>query len=206
MEYNIESMVESVTDNGHIILRRDGGVREEMLLLIEDGRVSLDIRDYFGGDGVPEAEWHRRRLALHLAKGPMIVDPDRLRTVLEQSRQLIELVVAGHSVEWDGSNRVGRLTDDADEALYALDDHFRRADLADDSLMLWTVADWIGSTSLADLGLDAGSDDAAIRAAAADLRHTARTDGIILMDDYALEDALRERVAEARAEAEEQTD
>jgi hypothetical protein len=204
MQYNIESMIESVTSDGHIILRRDGGSRDEMLLLIDDGRVSLDIRDYF--DGVPEAEWHRRRLALPVAKGAMIVDPDRLRAVLEQARPLVDLVVAGHSVEWDGSNRVGRLTDDADEALYALDDLFARADLSDEDLMLWAVEDWLAGTPLADLGLDAGSDDEAISAAAADLRHTARTDGVILMDDTSLEDALRERVAEAQAEAEEQTD
>jgi hypothetical protein len=207
MDYNIDHMIESVTDNGLIILRADGRAIDKMILeVMEGGQVSLDIGTYYGGDGIPEAEWHRRCLATHVAKGPIIVDPDRLRAVLEQARPLVERVIAGHSVEWDGSNHVGRLTYDASEALDALDDLFARADLADEDWMLWTVADWIGSTPLADLGLDAGSDDEAIRAAAANLRHTARTDGVILMDDASLEDALRERVAEARAEAEEETD
>jgi hypothetical protein len=195
MEYNVESIIKFVISDGHIVLRGDGGSRDKLLFLIENGRVSLDIRDYF--EAVPEAEWHRRHLALLVAEGPMIVASDRLRDLLEKARPLVERVIAGHSVEWDGSNQVGRLTYDASEAFYALDDHFRRADLADEDLMLWTVDDWLGSTALENLGLDPGADDAAISAAAADLRHTARTDGVVLVDDASLEDALRKRVVQA---------
>jgi hypothetical protein len=195
MYYDIESMVQFVINDGHIVLRGDAGSRDELLFLIQNDRVSLDIRDYF--DAVPEAELHRRDLALLVAEGPMIVDPDRLRDLLEKARTLVERVVAGHSVEWDGSNRVGRLTDDGEEALYALNDLFRLADLADDSLMLLTVDDWIGSMSLADLGLDAHSDEEAIRVAAANVRRVARTGGVVLMDDAWLEDALHEKVVSA---------
>jgi hypothetical protein len=197
MQNSIENMVMAVSDGGHIILRADGRSRDSLRLLIEDGEFQLDLHTYYGGDGVPEAEWHQRRLVLHIKSGQMIVDPDKLRDALEQARPLVERVIAGHSVEWDGSNYVGRLTDDASASLDALDDLFARADLSDDRYMLWDVAEWLAHENAESLGI-VGADDDALRDKADELFDVARTDLVVFQNPDDMEDVLRDKLSEYR--------
>jgi hypothetical protein len=55
--------------------------------------------------------------------GDCTVDVDALRNDLSAGGELavlIDRVIAGHSVDWDGRNMVGRMTDDAHDALSAI--------------------------------------------------------------------------------------
>lgn len=67
------------------------------------------------GDAVPMCVWHGLRLRYtvdHSLSGQQIAD------LLEDDevQALMERVCVGHTVEWDGGNDVGRLSDDAQEA------------------------------------------------------------------------------------------
>lgn len=95
---------------------------EKALLRIEDGSVRIVDRSYYGGDGAPVKEWNREVLIFELASsyaGETKLDVDRLREDLEDGGVLAGLLdrsIAGHTVEWNGSNYVGRLTEDARDA------------------------------------------------------------------------------------------
>lgn len=65
------------------------------------------------GNGVPEDVWHRRILWYILSIVPTV---DVANQLMDDVLPLAERVVAGHSIEWDGCNHVGRLTEDAQDA------------------------------------------------------------------------------------------
>ena len=48
-------------------------------------------------------------------------DVNAIEQLAEKLAPLLDRVRAGHSVEWNGSNNVGRLTDDAQEASEEID-------------------------------------------------------------------------------------
>jgi hypothetical protein len=186
-----------------------------MLVIDEDGDVSLTYRTYYGGDGTPEDEWHDRTLTYHLG-GPGVIDVDLLREDLAQGGRLaalVDRVKAGHEVVWDGNNNVGQLGEDAQEAsdeLERLLGHhgdvptYVRVDMA-----VWDVAEWMeGSTTdpetlLADVGLLPESDPygEAVAEAAKGLRATAESDGVYLSGSVRgyLRDLI-ERVRREKAE------
>ena len=90
--------------------------RRVRLEITEDGRVNLSGRTYYGGDGTPVSEWHRRDLVYTVEPN---ADGETLRADLAEGGRiavLIDRIKAGRSVEWDGSNMVGRLTEDASDA------------------------------------------------------------------------------------------
>src|SRR4051812_34949338 len=95
---------------------------EKALLRIEDGYARIVSRSYYGGDGVPVKEWHGEVLTFPLASnlhGDVALDIARLTADLEEGGALavlIDRITAGHTVEWDGNNFVGRLTRDAQDA------------------------------------------------------------------------------------------
>lgn len=95
---------------------------DKALLRIEDGYARIISRSYYGGDGVPVKEWHDEVLTFALASsfhGEAALDVERLAGDLEEGgklNQLIGRIIAGHTVEWDGNNYVGRLTRDAQDA------------------------------------------------------------------------------------------
>jgi hypothetical protein len=98
------------------------------LLITESGRVIWSVRDWDGGDGISVDEWHNRDLRFVIANakgGAVKLDTAALRHDLKPGGKLallIDRIIAGHTVEWDGDNMVGRLTDDAREASEALED------------------------------------------------------------------------------------
>lgn len=59
----------------------------------------------------------------------------------EPVRVMFERIVAGHSVEWDGSNHVGRLTDDARAAVEELEARLQDVPQTE----VWDAADWYSS-------------------------------------------------------------
>ena len=70
----------------------------------------------------PMDEWHGRTLTLSIPCGHCLLvvsdsDHDKLLDALAPIADDLAKVAAGHSVEWDGSNHWGRLTQDAQDAL-----------------------------------------------------------------------------------------
>jgi len=70
------------------------------------------------GNAVPSKVWHGeiRRLTLN-----SIATQAEARAWYTENKKLIRRVVAGMDTEWNGANHVGTLTDDAKEALDALE-------------------------------------------------------------------------------------
>ena len=81
--------------------------------LDEDGNVAADWTGESGG-GMPASIWHHR--TLRWAVNPS-ANGNYLAALLEnEALPLLERVHVGHTVEWDGSNNVGLLTADAQDA------------------------------------------------------------------------------------------
>lgn len=112
----------------------------------EQGKVTADYSGEIG-NGVPFAVWHNRTLRFAV---PSTVDCDTLVEYLESAecRALLDRIHAGHQVDWDGSNYVGVLTDDAKAAAEELRDTL--VDMP--TVEIWTPAEYLFSASkLADV-------------------------------------------------------
>ena len=78
----------------------------------KDGEVEFGVEHNI--NGVSEAVFHNRIVRFddidqHLS----LKGIDKLH---KEIRPLLEEIAAGHSIEWNGSNHVGRFTEEADEA------------------------------------------------------------------------------------------
>ena len=72
-------------------------------------KLYCDTRD---GDGVPMDIWHHRRLCWTIGA----LTADAANALMTEVLPLAERVVAGYSPKWNGSNTVGELDDDAQDA------------------------------------------------------------------------------------------
>lgn len=79
------------------------------IALTEDGVVK-SVVDYDIGGGYPSDVWHGRTLWFQF---PADMTASKIRELVRRLLPSLERVHAGHEVEWDGHNHVGRLTDDA---------------------------------------------------------------------------------------------
>lgn len=130
--------------------------------LDEEGNVRADYCGLIGG-GQPMEVWLGR--TLRWSVNPE-VNGDHLAELLESDevRALLERVHAGHSVEWNGSNYVGRLTDDARDASDELERIFEDETHTVDSGGVWEASQWINPLSADDILTQGESlDDAAER-------------------------------------------
>jgi hypothetical protein len=120
----------------------------------EDGNVGADFAGKIG-NAQTFAVWHRRTLQWNVRPE---VRGDLLADFLESPEivALLERVHAGHSVEWDGNNHVGRLDDDAHEALDAVEEAIQDQLYGDDGCVaVYGVAEWLfDNGSLADCWTD----------------------------------------------------
>ena len=177
------------------------------LSLDEDGTVDVYGRDYYGGDGTPMDEWLNRTLTWGFGlRGDMsVIDRDALARDLQPGGQLYSLIArvhAGHSVDWDGSNHVGDLTDDAQEALDEIDRLLSTGYYCEhDAPEVWDALDWLtarGSAPavkvLTDLGLTVDATDDEIAAAATRADKWAASDNCELIDTSDAIEALIDRV------------
>lgn len=101
--------------------------------------------------------------------GPEIADFLEART----TQKLVERICLGHAVEWNGSNMIGVLDDDATAALEGLES--AAAELQG-SVQVWDVADYLTDVH----GITATTTDAQLRALADELTDDARAEGITL--------------------------
>lgn len=116
--------------------------------LDKDGNVRADYCGIIGA-GQPMDVWlglTRRWSVNPEANGDQIADLLESDTV----RALLERVRAGFSIEWDGSNYVGRSTDDARDASDALELIFKDETRTVDG-GVWRAGDWIDPASADDI-------------------------------------------------------
>jgi hypothetical protein len=89
--------------------------------------------------------WHCRTLVWSqtLSQGAAVVaDEDKLDELAAQLAPLVARVSAGHDTEWDGSNYVGVLDDDAQEASDEIEEIIEAADWTSDALTARDAGDW----------------------------------------------------------------
>lgn len=93
------------------------------------------------GDGTPIREWHGIERNYGADNGDGRVDCDALREYIAGDGQaLIARILSGGSREWNGSNHVGCMTDDAQDA----EMEFSQAltDLPRSNVVDWTCDEW----------------------------------------------------------------
>lgn len=87
------------------------------ITLDESGRVTAVV-DGTVGSGVPADVFHRRTLR-------WAIDPDlsanEIDSLVRHVRPLLERVAEGHEVTWQGGERVGRLSGDAESASFDIE-------------------------------------------------------------------------------------
>ena len=158
---------------------------DELILEIEEDAVTLSTMTRYGGDGVTMDVWNGRTRQFFLAEGACVLDLDKLRADMKDGGKLavlIDRIKAGLSVDWDGSNMKGRLTEDARDAsdeLGSLVDGRNR--YVDDQWSVWDESDWIAD--LASSTITAHSTDEEIDAFLAEYRATAESDCVVLQGD-----------------------
>ena len=203
------------TDAGCRVLLLDGDNDQwEYLEIVlrDDGTITLEKEWRHQSDnGTSPKRWHGAELAWTIATaqgGSVAVDLDRLRADLTDSplRRSLDTIAAGFSVDWDGSNYSGTLTDAASAEVESLD--------AGEYAGEWTTDDTVcsahefltghGNDSLAgvarDAGITAATTDAELDALALSLDPVGN---VILTTSLREElDAVREAAAEEAEEAE----
>lgn len=144
--------------------------------LTEFGIVHADFSGEIG-TAVPMDVWHGRTLRWTV---PADVRGSALAELLQSpdTRALIERVHAGHRVEWNGSNNVGRLAEDAIQAREALERLFEDID-KDQRVPVLDVDDWLFmSCELFDHWKDGD-----LSTAVAEVKDEAKTEGVVLVGD-----------------------
>lgn len=107
----------------------------------EEGNVSADYSGEIG-NGTPTLVWHGRTLRWNVH--PLALGSD-LADLLESDevKGLLKRVYAGHDVDWDGSNLVGRLDENAQEASEKLEEILAPNSGRYTLLEVWSASDWI---------------------------------------------------------------
>ena len=140
---------------------RQNGPLSAFVEMDEQGNVSAGINYEIGG-AVPAHVWHNRTLRWGVSP---YANGNNLANLLESERvrELFERVHNGHSVEWDGSNMVGRLDEDAAAAALELEQVLSPESGEYEMVQVCTahefIADWL---SLDDL-IEAGSVEACVK-------------------------------------------
>lgn len=179
----------------------------------EDGEISADWNGEIG-NAVPASVWHNRTLRWDVAPAARdgVVD-GWLDGTDEHLAALLARVHAGHTVEWDGNNHVGRLTDDACEASQDAQDYLTALrDHGDIEAAVYRVSEWMGPSTRhvddAEIVIDgdptcdiitAATTDEELEAIADGIEAAAGCDGIFLADDVM--DWLREERDQLESEA-----
>lgn len=119
MEVTVNKLDES---EPHQLYHRYPGQTNPQGCYIElDTRTGEWTADYNAeiGNAVPMDVWHSRTLRFRLGAVPNAAHANRL---LEELAPLAQRILDGASVEWDGSNLVGRFTADAQAAENEIDE------------------------------------------------------------------------------------
>lgn len=167
------------------MLRDTGGeLRPTLWISLERETAGVSMDSYAPGTGTPADEWHGRTITASLLTEDGIPDENELREYLaDDGMALLQRIYDGGSIDWDGSNHIGHINDDADDAyaeLRSAIDALPRCSLA-----IWACADWFGACSDAELGITSDTTDAEIAALAESYETGALDNNVILGDDVA---------------------
>lgn len=111
-------------------------------------------------NGTPALIYHGREIVLgEIADGT--ADTTAIRKYLEgeQAQALLQEIVDGYELGWDGRNHVGRLTGEAREALESIQDSIRS--LVARLPEYWTVEDWFRDGSVDEITAEMTDDQVA---------------------------------------------
>ena len=144
------------------------------VLKINPREKTVSIVQEFDDNSTPSDEWHGLTLCESLPSG---LDEYDARSILTDN-SLVRRIIAGYKVEWDGSNMVGALDPNGQDAIANLVRRFDFCDLSDWSV--WFVDDWI--TDAID-GITAKSSDAQVRRIARQIEDIARSEKVKLLGD-----------------------
>ena len=144
----------------------------------ETGAMSLGT-NYEIGNAVPASVWNCR---VHRYPVPGALTVQGATVLLAEASPLAERIVAGYECVWDGSNFVGRLTDEATQAGLALLALAASYGDEDQLLQVWAGGDWLQDNSDQDLGLTRASTDDDIETLAERLDEEAWHDQAVHLD------------------------
>jgi hypothetical protein len=159
--------------------KRDTGGETYTAVKVDPSDRTVYATQEWHDNATPMEEWLDRIVVFLPAIRP---DEDELRSLLEsdEGQRLLDAICDGHSIEWDGNNMVGVLTDDASAALDELTGLIDA--LPETDWELWSVEDWLQQ---ADLGITAQTTDAELSAMAEEIEREATQDHRILSGDVA---------------------
>ena len=115
---------------------RQSSAQPAHIELSEDGVVTAGANPEIG-NAVTMDVWHRRTLQWSI--NPRLTGA-QIASAIQDAYTLLERIHAGHTIEWDGSNMSGTLTDDAGDASAAL---ARRLDKLHCEVNVWSADDWL---------------------------------------------------------------
>jgi hypothetical protein len=183
-----------------------------ILRISKSGDVGIRTRTYHGGDGTPREEWLGRVQTFEIANskgGECVIDTDRLSEDLADDGKLsalIDRIVEGHDIKWDGNNNVGVLDDDAREARDDLDRLLDGGGYVLDT-EVWDAYEYLRGQEPAHgalrlMGITTSATDQEIKAVAASMEDEARSQRFIFSSDP--EAAVRKVIQEVLDEDDEE--
>lgn len=111
----------------------------------EDGTVTAGVNAEIG-NGIPSRVWHKVAIRVGCSS---FLHGNSLIEFLEGDvgNDLLRRIHNGHSVDWDGSNHVGMLNLDAENAILELENELH--DVQD--VAIWSAEEWIENDSILNL-------------------------------------------------------
>lgn len=157
------------------------------LKLDEDGDLTLTATERHSSEATSMLmrEWHRRDVVfeIKLSQGTAVVaDPDAIADLAGRLAPLAARVRAGHTVDWDGSNMVGTLTPDAQDAAdqisWIMDSEPR---WTNDEAEVWNAGEWVYDLLRSEGQLTADTTDDEIEVMAKADEAMAKAEGVHLI-------------------------
>jgi hypothetical protein len=169
--------------------RSDTEVGQAYLNLdLEDGEVSVTTGHY-QGDGIPMREWHGEIQSWKF--GSTCISGEQLEKLVQKALPLLARVNDGGYIEWDGSNHVGQLNEDASDAERELEDLLEQVE---GDIEAWQAGDWFceyrDSQFLQELS-DAGSVEALIEQLESEVDHDTVIEGLSSYIEERVEEFLK---------------
>ena len=145
--------------------------RAYLMLDLRSGELTTRT-EYNSDNGTPADEWHGHIVRFAL---PATVDASQLAEWADDNREPLQAVIDGYTSEWDGNNNKGRLTDEAQAALFDLQQSEFEA--MPEPAGLWAACDWFEADPVT---VSASTSDADLHEMATRLDAEAMADGVVL--------------------------
>ena len=186
----------TLTDVGSLDLIKEDPYRTNeatnVHLYINPSNRSAGLETYSHGQGVSTDLWHGRHLTVevHTCGGP-VDGPDLVDWLRgDDGQTLLSRICDGHSIEWDGNNHVGRLTDDARGALDELERELSHVSALTEPAGLWDAESWFCGMCSDDIrneyGITADTTDSELADIEAKIIDEAANENVVLVGTYRL--------------------